>query len=124
MEFAADEVRLVALAPEVDPRSGTVEALLEIDRSVDELRPGLRATGQVLLPGEVEGLVLPGTAVVDDAGVDVVYVQLGGESFSRRPVEVRHRQGVLPGERVVTAGGAAIRRASLLASGAVEGHVH
>jgi len=32
--------------------------------------------------------------------------------------------GVLPGERVVTVGGAAIRRASLLASGSVEGHVH
>jgi hypothetical protein len=60
-----------------------------------------------------------------------VYVQVEGESFSRRKVEVRHRQGeqvlvdgVLPGERVVTLGGAAIRRATLLASGSVEGHVH
>ena len=32
--------------------------------------------------------------------------------------------GVLPGERVTTVGGASIRRASLLASGSVEGHVH
>jgi len=98
---------------------------------VDELKPGLRATAQILLPGEVEGMLLPDSAVVDDAGVSVVYIQLEGETFSRRVVGVKHRQGdlvlvegVLPGERVVTVGGAAIRRASLLASGSVEGHVH
>jgi hypothetical protein len=74
---------------------------------------------------------LPDSAVVDDAGESVVYVQLDGESFSRREVVVRHRQGdellvegVLPGERVVTLGGAAIRRASLMASGEAQGHVH
>jgi len=131
VEVLADELRLVAVAPEVDSRSGTVEALIEVARSVDELKPGLRATAQILLPGEIEGMVLSDSAVVDDAGVPVVYVQLEGESFSRRMVDVRHRQGdlvlvdgVVPGERVVTLGGAAIRRASLLASGSVEGHVH
>jgi len=131
VEVSAEGVRLIAVAPEVDPGSGTVDALIEVQKSVDELRPGLRATAQILLSGEIEGVVLPDAAVIDDAGVSVVYVQLGGESFSRREVEVRHRQGervvvdnLLPGERVVTLGGAAIRRASLLASGSVEGHVH
>ena len=131
LEVPADELRLVAIAPEVDPQTGTVEALIEVARSVDELKPGLRATAQILLPGEVKGMVLPDSAVVDDAGVPVVYVQLEGESFSRREVNVRQRQGdmvlvdgVLPGERIVTLGGAAIRRASFLASGSVEGHVH
>ena len=125
------DLRLVAVAPEVDFRSGTVEALVEISRSVDELRPGLTASAQILLPGTIEGIVLPDSAVIDDAGESVVYVQLDGESFSRREVEVRHRQGefllvegVLPGERVVTLGGAAIRRASLMASGQAQGHVH
>ncbi len=131
VEVSARDVRLIAVAPEVDPGSGTVDALIEVRRSVDELKPGIRATAQILLPGEIEGVVLPESAVIDDAGVSVVYVQLSGESFSRREVAVRHRQGervlvdgVLPGERVVTVGGAAIRRASLLASGSVEGHVH
>jgi len=126
-----DDLRLVAVAPEVDPRTGTVEALIEISRSVDELKPGLVATAQILLPREIEGIVLPDSAVIDDAGESVVYVQLDGESFSRREVEVRHRQGdylmvegVLSGERVVTLGGAAIRRASLMASGEAQGHVH
>jgi RND family efflux transporter MFP subunit len=126
-----DDLRLVAVAPEVDSLTGTVEALIEISRSVDELRPGLVATAQILLPAIIEGIVLPDSAVVDDAGESVVYVQLDGESFSRREVVVRHRQGdellvegVLPGERVVTLGGAAIRRASLMASGEAQGHVH
>ena len=128
---AEDDLRLVAVAPEVDPQTGTVEALVEISRSVDELRPGLVATAQILLPATIEGIVLPDSAVVDDAGESVVYVQLDGESFSRREVVVRHRQGdellvegVLPGERVVTLGGAAIRRAALMASGEAQGHVH
>jgi len=127
----ATDLRLVAVAPEVDSRTGTVEALIEIERSVDELKPGLLATAQILLPGSVEGLVVPDSAVIDDAGVSVIYVQLDGETFARREVEVRYRQGelvlvdgVLPGERITTVGGGAIRRASLLASGSVEGHVH
>jgi len=131
MMVPEDDLRLVAVAPEVDSRSGTVEALIEISRSVDELKPGLVATAQILLPHEIEGVVLPDSAVIDDAGESVVYVQLDGESFSRREVEVRHRQGdylmvegVLSGERVVTLGGAAIRRASLMASGDAQGHVH
>ncbi|MCP4896319.1 MAG: efflux RND transporter periplasmic adaptor subunit [bacterium] len=131
VEVPAGELRLVAIAPEVDAQSGTVEALIEVERNVDELKPGLHATAQILLPGKIEGVVLPDSAVVDDAGVPVVYVQLDGETFARRVVEVLHRQGelvlvdgVLVGERVVELGGAAIRRASLLASGSVEGHVH
>ena len=131
LELGEDELRLVAVAPEVDSRAGTVEVLVEVGRSVDQLKPGLRASAQVLLPGEVEGMLLPDSAVVDDAGVPVVYVQLDGETFARRLVEIVDRQGdvvlvdgVVPGERVVIVGGASIRRASLLASGSVEGHVH
>jgi RND family efflux transporter MFP subunit len=40
------DLRLVAVAPEVDARTGTVEALIEISRSVDDLKPGLVATAQ------------------------------------------------------------------------------
>ncbi|HSF44212.1 MAG TPA: efflux RND transporter periplasmic adaptor subunit, partial [Thermoanaerobaculia bacterium] len=82
-------------------------------------------------PGEKTGIVIPAAALVDDGGVEVVYVQLGGEGFERREVEIEARQGALvlvrgivPGERVVTQGGNAIRRSELLGSGAVEGHVH
>ena len=125
------DVRLVAIAPEVDAQTGLVEALIEVRRSVDELKPGTRANGRILLHEFVEGVVVADSAIVDDAGVAVVYVQIDGETFARREVQVTHRQGnqvlvegVLQGERVVTVGGAAIRRASLLSTGTVHGHVH
>jgi hypothetical protein len=61
----------------------------------------------------------------------VIYVQLEGESFERRAVRIVARQagfvqvdGVNAGERVVTTGGNDIRRAALLSTGQVEGHVH
>lgn len=131
IEVPAGDVRLIAVAPEVNESTGTVEALVEVDRSVDQLRPGVRATARLLLLGEIEGMLLPLTAVVDDAGVSIVYIQREGESFVRREVLIRECQGqtalvegIVAGERVVTVGGAAIRRASLLSSGPVEGHVH
>lgn len=127
----AADVRLVSRAPEVDAGTGTVPVILEVRRGVDLLRIGSRVEAEVRLPGEKSGVVLPATALVDDGGVEVVYVQLGGESFERREVEIEAREGPLvlvrgiaPGERVVTEGGNAIRRSELLGSGGVEGHVH
>jgi multidrug efflux pump subunit AcrA (membrane-fusion protein) len=85
----------------------------------------------LVLPGERSGIVVPAAAVVDDGGTAVVYAQLAGESFARREVRVRGRQGrfVLveglgAGERVVERGGEAIRRSTLLSAGEPEGHVH
>ncbi|HYO16647.1 MAG TPA: efflux RND transporter periplasmic adaptor subunit [Thermoanaerobaculia bacterium] len=125
------ELRLVSRGPEVDPATGTVPVILEVRRSVDVLRLGSRVEAEVLLSREIRGMVVPETALVDDAGVEVIYVQLGGESFERREVTVEARQGPLAvvrgiaaGERIVTRGGNAIRRSELLGSGAVEGHVH
>jgi hypothetical protein len=115
----------------VDPVTGTVALLLEVPRSVEQLTLGARLEAEVLIGETVRGSVIPASAIVDDAGVDVVYVQLEGESFDRREVEIRVRHGalsivdgLLPGERLVTVGAAAIRRTELLASGSIEGHVH
>jgi len=126
-----EDLRLVARSPEVQAGTGTVPVILEVRRGVDLLRLGSRIEAEVLLPQDLSGIVIPASSLVDDSGVEVVYVQLGGESFDRREVRVEARQGPLalvrgitPGERIVTKGGNAIRRSSLLGSGAVEGHVH
>ncbi|HEX4955189.1 MAG TPA: efflux RND transporter periplasmic adaptor subunit [Thermoanaerobaculia bacterium] len=127
----AEALRLVSRAPEVAAGTGTVTVILAVERDVDLLRLGSRLEVEVLLSRERSGIVLPASALVDDSGVPVVYVQLGGESFERREVRVEARQGlevlvsgVAAGERVVTVGGSALRRAFLLGSGSVEGHVH
>ncbi len=131
MEIGSGAVRFVALAPEVDPRTSTIAATVEVDKSAAELPIGSAVEADIVLAGERRGIVVPQSALIDDAGVAVAYVQDSGESFSRREVRVLARQGARvvvsglnSGERLVTRGGAAIRRSSLLSSGAPEGHVH
>jgi RND family efflux transporter MFP subunit len=128
--LAAEDVRVIAVAPEVDPAKGTVIALLEIGRASD-LLIGSTLEVEVLLPVERQGIVIPTSSIVDDGGVAVVYVQVEGESFARREVDVSERQGevalvagLAPGQRLVTVGGDSIRRSTLMSGGKVEGHVH
>ncbi len=130
VSFAARSVRLVSRAPEVDRATGLVQTIIEV-RGAQGLRVGTAVQAEVLLHGERPGIVVPAEAIVDDAGVPVVYVQPGGESFVRREVRIIGRQGnrvlvegVWPADRIVTLGAAAIRRSAQMSSGEVEGHVH
>jgi hypothetical protein len=129
LRLPAGTARLVSLAPEVDAKKGTVTTLLEVE--APSLILGTTVEAEILLAGEREGIVVPTTALVDDGGVMVVYLQLSGEGFARQQVEVVSRQGDLalveglqPGQRLVSRGGDAIRRAGLMTSGPAEGHVH
>jgi membrane fusion protein, heavy metal efflux system len=123
IEIRARDVRLVSKSPEVDARTGTVSALFEVNRGAAELPFGTTVEVEIVLPEEQRGIVIPASSIVDDAGVAVAYVQLEGESFVRREVRLRARQGPLvlvdgvkTGERLVTRGAAAIRRAALLST--------
>ena len=123
-------VRLVSLAPEIDRTTGRRTAILELPGH-PEWVAGTMMEVRLLLGESVEGLVVPTTALVDDGGVTVVYLQLSGESFARQTVRVVAREGdramvegLIPGQRLVTRGGEDIRRSSLLASGSGHGHVH
>lgn len=129
--LGSDELRLVAQSPEVDAATGTVAVIVEIDRDAVELPLGAAAEAELLLAEEATGIVLPVSAIVDDGGVPVVFVQATGESFVRREVSLVLRQGgqvlvhgITTGERVVTDGGSAIRRATLMSGGDIQGHVH
>ena len=48
---------------------------------------------ELVLPGERRGVVVPLSAVLDDSGTSVAYVQLDGESFARREIRVLGRLG-------------------------------
>ena len=131
VSFGPDRVRLVSRSPEVSPHTGTVTCIFEVSGAREELFLGSAVEAEVLLPKTQRGIVIPASAVVDDGGVPVVYVQLEGEGFARQEIEVRAREGTLllvnglePYQRLVTVGGAAIRRSTLVSSGVGEGHVH
>jgi membrane fusion protein, heavy metal efflux system len=125
-----DGVRLVSVAPEISRDTGSVTVLVEIPPTAG-LPLGSTVEAHLLTSVERAGIVIPSTAVIDDGGVPVVYLQLGGERFVRQEISVLSRQGdvvlvdhLVPGQRLVTRGGDAIRRATLLSGGAAEGHVH
>jgi RND family efflux transporter MFP subunit len=131
LAFPASSARLVSRAPEVDARTASQTVVLQLDAAVSQLPIGSSVEVDLLLPAERKGIVVPLSTLVQDAATSVVYVQLEGETFARREVRVLARQGraalvegLRPRERVVTLGGGAVRRSSLLSSGAPEGHVH
>jgi membrane fusion protein, heavy metal efflux system len=76
--------------------------------------------------------VVPNAAVLMEAGRPYVFVQLGGERFARRFIELASRDGdlvgvksgVAPGERVVTRGAYDVQLASAATGLPAEGHVH
>ena len=71
-------------------------------------------------------------AVLMESGRPYVFVQTGGESFSRRYIEIASRDGdligvrsgVKVGERVVTRGAYDVQLASAASGLPAEGHVH
>jgi len=86
-----------------------------------------------VLTGEpVTDLAVPVTAVVDDGGQDVVYVQPEGEAFERRIVHlgIRDRgyvqvlEGVERDEHVVTRGAYAVKLAASATQLPAHGHAH
>lgn len=76
--------------------------------------------------------VVPNDAVLMEAGRPYVFVQVGGERFARRFVEIASRDGGLvgiksgltPGERVVIRGAYDVQLASAAKGLPAEGHVH
>lgn len=124
-------VRFISRAPEIDRQTGAQNVILEAADAGPSLPVGSVTEVEIVMPGGEPGIVIPSSSLVDDGGTSVVYVQLSGEAFARREVRVIGRsgdevtvEGLRAGERLVVRGGAAIRRASLLSTGAPEGHVH
>ncbi len=122
--------RVVSRGGVVDPESRTTTLIFEVPNADHVLAVGMFAHVHVLTGGSVTGPAIPRSAVVDDAGQSVAYVERGGESFERRPLTLGIRdgefvqvlEGLAPGERVVTRGASYIRLAA--ASGAVPAHGH
>jgi multidrug efflux pump subunit AcrA (membrane-fusion protein) len=103
-----------------------------VDNSDRRLAIGQALSVRLFLSQGASTVAVPEDAVIDDGGRPVVFVQVGGESFARRPVRLGARaaghvqvlEGVRPGERVVTRGGYLIRLAALSPQIPAHGHVH
>lgn len=124
--------KLLASGAVVDSKTRTTVFLFELPNPKGLLKVGMFAQARLLTGKSVQALAVPASAVVDDGGQDVVYVQLGGESFQRRPVTLGAREsewiavaeGVQPDERVVSIGAYNLKLASAAGSVPAHGHAH
>ncbi|MEK7755577.1 MAG: efflux RND transporter periplasmic adaptor subunit, partial [Acidobacteriota bacterium] len=123
---------LVAKSSFVDPRSRTLGVIYEVANQGRRLAVGQSISVRLFLSTRVRALTVPVSAIIDDGGRPVVFVQLEGEAFARRPVKpgireadsVQVLEGLRPGDRVVTRGAYLIRLAALSTQIPAHGHVH
>ena len=124
--------RLVAFGALVDPESRTVPVIFAFPRPDPRLRVGQTVSARVFTGDEQHALAVPTGALVNDAGTEVVYVQTGGERFERRLVRtglrdgphVAIKEGLSPGDRVVTRGAYLVHLAAGAPAEAGHGHAH
>jgi membrane fusion protein, heavy metal efflux system len=124
--------RLISVGRLVDSQSRTVKIIYEIDNSDRVLAVGQSGALRIFTSVGSKKPAVPKAAIVDDAGRPVVFVQVEGEAFARRPVTlgsseggyVEVAEGIRVGERVVTRGAHLIRLAALSTQVPAHGHVH
>ena len=117
----------------IDSRTRALPLQIEVENRDGLLLIGQTGTAVALHgPGHARLPVVPADAVLTEAGRPYVFVQIGGERFARRFVEVAVARrglvglavGVTAGERVVTRGAYDIQLASAAKGLPAEGHVH
>jgi membrane fusion protein, heavy metal efflux system len=116
----------------LDPTTKALPLQMEVDNRNGELLIGQGGTAILQTGGRQRSPAVPRAAVLMEAGRPYVFVQLGGERFARRFIEIASRDGdlvgiksgVTPGERVVTRGAYEVQLASAAKGLPAEGHVH
>jgi RND family efflux transporter MFP subunit len=125
--------RLVAIGEVVDPETRTIPVIWEVSNPRRELKIGMLTRLDIGTGQNLETLAVPESAVFLEENKDVVYVQVGGESFVRRIVTtgiedrgwIEILDGLEAGERIVVVGGYEIALVSRSVEGAAaHGHVH
>ncbi len=124
--------QLIAFGGMVDTTTRTLPAIFEFANAGGTLRAGMNVQAHLYTGRKVRGTAVPATALLDDGGVSIVFVQKEGESFERRVVEsgprdgdwVAIKSGVAAGERVVTRGAYQVRLAAAQPAAMGHGHAH
>jgi membrane fusion protein, heavy metal efflux system len=116
----------------LDPNTHALPLQFEVDNSGEQMFIGQSGTAVLYKRERQRVLAIPRAAVLMEAGRPYVFVQVGGERFARRPIEIATRDGALvgvksgvkPGDRVVTRGAYEVHLASAAKGLPSEGHVH
>lgn len=128
--IAPPDGRVVTIGQLVNEKTRTVPIIFELANPEQRVRIGSFATVWIETGAPIKAPAIPESAVVDDAGRKVAYVQVGGEAFERRLIKIGTRSGgwvevesgLTKGERVVTKGAYELKLAA--SGGAVPEHGH
>ena len=124
--------RTVSVGSVVDSLTRTLPVLYEAANADRTIKVGATATVAVGTGTQVRGVVVPSSAILDEDGRPICYVQVSGERFEKRELTLGGNDGMhavvlsglRAGERVVTGAAYQVRLASLSTSVPAEGHAH
>lgn len=124
--------RIVSIGQVVDPASRSLLVIFETRNADAELAIGQSVWVRLFTTATNRTPAVPESALVDDGGQPVVFVQIAGESFARQAVSLGSREagyvqvlnGLRPGDRIVTRGAYQIRLAALSTQLPAHGHLH
>ena len=122
----------VSVGSVIDPASRTLPVIYQIANADGSIKVGQNARVQIQTGQRVSGVLIPASAILDEDGRPVAYVQPSGETFEKRELRLGGRQGdrvlilegIKAGERVVTGAAYQVRLASLSTSVPSHGHEH
>jgi len=128
----ADSGRFVMLGSEVESATRTVPLFYEVKNPNELLKVGMALTVHVETGRSEDAIVVPVSALVEEDGNAIAFVQVSGETFERRDLTLGLRTaefvqvlaGLSSGERVVTKGAYPIRLASVSSVIPAHGHAH
>jgi cobalt-zinc-cadmium efflux system membrane fusion protein len=123
---------ILSVGSVIDPTSRTLPVLYQIPNADGSIKVGQNARVQVATGQRVTGILIPVSAVMDEDGRAIAYVQPEGETFEKRELRLGGRQGdrvlvldgIRAGERVVTGASYQVRLASLSTAVPAHGHEH
>lgn len=124
--------RAISVGSVIDSISRTVPVIYQVANPDGSLKIGSIARVDLRTGERVEGVIIPISAVLDEDGRPIAYVQAEGERFEKRALRLGARDGertlvldgVKAGERVVTGAAYQVRLASLSTAVHAEGHEH
>lgn len=124
--------RTISVGGVIDSLSRTVPVISEVANPDRVLKVGMNVQVAIETGRALDGVRIPSSAVLDEDGSPIVFIQSEGETFEKRAIEVEAsagewtlvRSGITAGERVVTGAAYQVRLASLSTSVPAEGHAH
>ncbi len=122
---------MLSLGKAVEKQKPMLSIFARINETVD-MPEGSFTEVEITYGQAEEGAVIPVSALLEDFGSYSVIVQLSGESFERRPVQIGKQNGKLvaiskglkAGEVVVTKGAYQVKMASMSGTTPAHGHDH